>query len=186
MTSTYLMSSSSMMNRGLNFNNSNAHTYSNYGLSYFNESSASEYSDGYQSSVSPDLSSCFIKSSSHTPTTTSAHHQKEAPYYYHHHQNYQQPNTIKPSAHIGNENFTNFNDNFNSLNFYEMKTLEKYQKPTHLQNFPMKKKTLSAAQKCMLNDKQIIVAPEVMKKRRVAANARERRRMNNLNFAFDK
>jgi len=30
------------------------------------------------------------------------------------------------------------------------------------------------------------VAPQVMKKRRLAANARERRRMNNLNTAFDK
>lgn len=30
------------------------------------------------------------------------------------------------------------------------------------------------------------VAPQVMKKRRLAANARERRRMNNLNSAFDK
>jgi hypothetical protein len=38
----------------------------------------------------------------------------------------------------------------------------------------------------MSDDKNIVVAPEVMKRRRVAANARERRRMNNLNFAFDK
>lgn len=39
---------------------------------------------------------------------------------------------------------------------------------------------------CMLLSGDAIHAPEVMKRRRLAANARERRRMNSLNDAFDK
>lgn len=42
--------------------------------------------------------------------------------------------------------------------------------------------TSSASNKRQLKE----VAPQVMKKRRLAANARERRRMNNLNSAFDR
>jgi hypothetical protein len=48
--------------------------------------------------------------------------------------------------------------------------------------FPRSTSSASNGQKRPLKE----VAPQVMKKRRLAANARERRRMNNLNSAFDR
>lgn len=146
-----------------NFNRSsvenNFQNYSTYGLNYYNDSGA-EYSDEYQSSISPvaspELSSCRIKN-------FQQFHQNEFSYY----QNF--------SSH---SHQIKIEENKNFPQIQNFKSPQKLSKPH-----------LSAGIKKIIQanpEKSIIAAPEVMKKRRVAANARERKRMNNLNFAFDK
>lgn len=172
MTSTYMTTSVSY---GVTSNN-NYHNFSTYGLSYYNESS--EYSDGYQSSISPiaspDLSSCRMKNHQNfSQNGSSYYHQQQYT------QQHQQPNFNK---------FPHNNENYSKTNFYQNQNCENSQKLQNTQMLPvMRKKSLICdEQKSILLEKPLIVAPEVMKRRRVAANARERRRMNNLNFAFDR
>lgn len=160
MTSTYLTSSVNYYGGSACYGRSenNFQNFTNYGLNYYNDSGA-EYSD--QSSISPiaspELSSCRLKNN--------FQQNSDFPYNYQNYPNYQ----------IKNEE--NFNKNFNE--FQNLKSPQKLSKPQ-----------LSAGIKKIIqthpSNKPIIVAPEVMKRRRVAANARERRRMNSLNFAFDK
>jgi hypothetical protein len=146
----------------------NFQNYSTYGLNYYNDSAA-EYSDGYQSSISPvaspELSSCRIKNNFQQL------HQND----FFNYQNF-------PSQQIKNEENSRKNfQSFEERNFNEIQTFKTPQK--------LSKPQLNAGMKKMIQthpEKPIIVAPEVMKRRRVAANARERRRMNSLNFAFDK
>lgn len=161
MTSTFMTSSVNYTGcTGSNFQN-----FSTYGLSYYNDSGA-EYSDEYQSSISPvaspELSSCRIKNNFQQYPTND----------FYCYQNYS-------SQHIKNEETLKRNyQHFDKLNLHEMQNMKSPLKPQL--SIPMKKMIQNHP------NKPIIVAPEVMKKRRVAANARERRRMNNLNFAFDK
>lgn len=164
------MTSSTLNYGGFNHRvmENNFTNFSNYGLNYFNDSTSSaEYSDGYQSSISPpiespELASCRIKQN------FQQFHQND---FYCLQNNFQSHQIVKSE-----ENFKkNFHENF-----------------TEIQNFKNPQKSSSRPQVSSgikiqtHSNKPIIVAPEVMKKRRVAANARERRRMNNLNFAFDR
>lgn len=173
MTSTYMTTS---VTYGVTGNN-NYHNFSTYGLNYFNESS--EYSDGYQSSISPiaspDLSSCHVKNQQNFSQNGSSS-------YYHHHQqqySHQQQSFNK---------FTHNIENYNKNNFYENQNCGNSQKSqnTHVHLAIGEKSLICDEKKSILMEKPLIVAPEVLKRRRVAANARERRRMNNLNFAFDR
>lgn len=166
MTSTYMTSSvnygsaCSVGGTGNNFQN-----FSSYGLNYFNDSGA-EFSDGYQSSISPvaspELSSCRV-----TKNNFQQFHQNDF-YCYQNFSSHQ----IKSERNYQSYDKINFNE------IQNFKSPPKISKPQL--SVPMKKIIETHP------NKPIIAAPEVLKKRRVAANARERRRMNNLNFAFDK
>lgn len=163
MTSTYMQTSVNYGGFNRTSVENNFQNFSTFGLNYFNDSSA-EYSDGYQSSISPiaspELSSCRLKNN------FQQFPQNDFCYY----QNFSSSNQIKREE----EKFQNFNEipNFKSPQKSSLK-------PPQL-NTGIKKIIQTHS------NKPINVAPEVMKRRRVAANARERRRMNNLNFAFDK
>lgn len=172
MTSTYMMSSS--VSCGVNYNN-NLHNFSTYGLNYYNESTGSEFSDGYQSSISPDLSSCRMKNNN-----SSQFYPHESPYYP---QYSQQQNSFKAVPHK-NLN-TNFCENSHAYGNETKNATGKYQKTQNFESFLIKKNS-EDVKKAILDNKPVIIAPEVLKRRRSAANARERRRMNSLNFAFDK
>lgn len=171
MTSTY-MTNSTINYGGFNHRvmENNFQNYSNYGLNYFNDSASSaEYSDGYQSSISPpiespELSSCRIKQNFQQI------HQSD---FYCLQNNFQSHQIIK-SEEIYKKNFHE--------NFTEIENFKSPQKSSFKSHMNMGMKKLIQTH----SNKPIIVAPEVLKKRRVAANARERRRMNNLNFAFDR
>lgn len=147
----------------------NFQNYSSYGLNYYNDSGA-DYSDGYQSSISPiaspELSSCRIKNN------FQQFHQNDFPYY----QNFAPQQNIK----IEENKMKNF-QNFEKINFNQIQNFKNPQKSSKPQLSVGIKKIIQTH-----SNKPINVAPEVMKRRRVAANARERRRMNSLNFAFDK
>lgn len=159
MTSTFMTTTTSVNYGAYNRpSETNFQNFSTYGLNYYNDSGA-EYSDGYQSSISPiaspELNSCRIKNNFHQ------FNQNDFCYY---------------------QNFTT--PQIKSENFQEIQNFKSPQK--------ISKPHLSAGAKKIIEinpnnlNKPIIVAPEILKKRRVAANARERRRMNSLNFAFDK
>lgn len=166
-----------MSSSSVNYNN-NLHNFSSYGLNYYNESTGSEFSDGYQSSISPDLNSCRMKNNG------SQFYPHESSFY----PQYTQPQNSFKAVPQKNLN-TNFCDNrhaYENLKFNEnSKNAVKYQKSQNFESFLIKK-NLEDEKKAILDNKPVIIAPEVMKRRRTAANARERRRMNSLNFAFDK
>lgn len=159
---------------GVNYNN-NLHNFSTYGLNYYNESTGSEFSDGYQSSISPDLGSCRMKNNS---SQFYPHESLHYPQYS------QQQNSFKTVPHKNlNTNFCDNNHAYQNLN--EAKNAGKYQKSQNFESFLMKKSS-EDVKKSILDTRPVMIAPEVLKRRRTAANARERRRMNSLNFAFDK
>lgn len=182
MTSTYMMSSSS----NIYYNNSNNNSYSNnsfnnfnnftnYGLNYYNESTGSEFSDGYQSSISPDLSI--------TTATTSCQVKNQ----YYQHEFYPQYSHQQLQHPVQNIKFTkkeNFSCNYENLKF-NGKTATNLNQNLK-KNCGVKKLILDTSNTTISNKSVTTVAPEILKRRRTAANARERRRMNSLNFAFDK
>lgn len=157
MTSVYPQSAHNSMS----YNHNNFQTISHYGLNYY-DSSISDYSDGYQSSVSPDLNFTNFKPHHHHQ-----HHQNQQNFYQNNHKEfgfYQQQLPLK--------NQNNFKEDLNVRRNLKIATNE------CLKDDDLEKK--------IIGQKSLVIAPEVLKRRRVAANARERRRMNNLNFAFDR
>ncbi|KAG5675269.1 hypothetical protein PVAND_005183 [Polypedilum vanderplanki] len=153
MTSVYPQTAHNSMN----YNHNNFQTISHYGLNYY-DSSISDFSDGYQSSVSPDLN--FTNFKNH-------HHQQQQQHFYQNHHK--------------------------EFGFYQQEFTSKNQ--NNLKEDLSVRRNLKVATNCMKDDdlekkivgqKSLVIAPEILKRRRVAANARERRRMNNLNFAFDR
>lgn len=184
-TSTYMMMSSSISG-GVNYNNSNnhLHNFSTYGLNYYNESTGSEFSDGYQSSISPDLSSCQMKGSQfyHNDFQHSHHHPSH---------NIQNSSIKFQHKNVTSNGYCDLNM-YGSVKFSEIKNFsEKIQTHHHQQYIHQKKKSphcneVHMTKKSNVHTKPPTIAPEILKRRRSAANARERRRMNSLNFAFDK
>jgi hypothetical protein len=183
MTSVYPQSGSSMMS--YSHTSSNFQAISHYGLSYY-DSSISDYSDGYQSSVSPDLHF------SHHSTTTFKHQHIHQQHQHHHHQQQQQQNC-----------YQNDHDRVyasKEFGFYQPQPSLKSSSITCKDDLSTKRNlkiitnctkesSIDLEQRINDHDDQkspLAIAPEIMKRRRTAANARERRRMNNLNYAFDK
>lgn len=154
-------------------NYNNFHGYSGYGLNYFNDS-ASEYSDEYQNSLSP------ISLPEHQSQYTAAathyngfYNQTLSKNYQNDHTFYQQPYTPSKNLPVNIEKFSSCRE--------EQRTEMKFPKVqekliNRCENFDKKG----------IEQKSLPASPEILKRRRVAANARERRRMNNLNFAFDR
>lgn len=187
-----------------------ATTMSTYGINYFNDAySSGEYSDGYQSSISPVAS----PSSGH---------------YNYGHDNYGYAAAVSPKKNHNYQTNCSFYQQ-NSVNFistscsyktpanqidyaqnsYKLNVhIKPYTKATEfaaikapaapeklskvsrfVQQFNQQHEDLSKrllAEKDLQATNSSTQPPEILKKRRVAANARERRRMNNLNFAFDR
>jgi len=157
MTSVFMTSSIN----SVNYNN--FHGYSNYGLNYFNDS-ASEFSDGYQNSASP-ISSPEYNVQCHMNIQYNGYYEQNLTK----NQNltfYQQPNPINKIEEC--QKFSNcIVDNTVKDHHKIISRCESFEKKSG-------------------EEKSVNVAPEILKRRRVAANARERKRMNSLNYAFDR
>lgn len=184
-------------------------TMSTYGINYFNDAcSSGDFSDGYQSSISPITSPalgtnnynnydgsaatflpkkthsyqndcCFYSQTASNLTETSYSFKKSS-----NQVDYESPNTsyrlnvqIKP--------YTKTNDSqIISKALAPEKQLEKvnrFVRQFNLRHENSDEKLIEKQESQEPNQ-----PPEILKKRRFQANARERRRMNNLNFAFDR
>lgn len=185
-----------------------ATTMSTYGINYFNDAySSGEYSDGYQSSISPvgspPLGNYNYNTQNYGSTGTQIRnyaHQNDCSYY-------QQAAININSTSCSLKTIPNQVDYLQ--NTYKVNVQDKpYSRSTELQamtkapvpktvakvnrfveQFNQKHENLSKQLLEQIDNQTSSLAappPEVVKKRRVAANARERRRMNNLNFAFDR
>lgn len=187
-------------------------TMSTYGINYFNDAcSSGECSDGYQSSISPIASPAlghynynpeFYGSASSYSPKKSYNYQNDCSYY-------PQTATNFNATSCSLKNTSNQVD-YAQTSAYKLNVqIKPYTKITDsqiidkasapqkqlakvnrfVQQFNQRHESLS---KKLMEDQEIKAAcltappPEILKKRRVAANARERRRMNNLNFAFDR
>ena len=146
-------------------NYNNFHGYSNYGLNYFNDS-ASEFSDEYQNSTSPVSSPQY---------NVQCHMNIQ-------YNNYYEQNMTK-------------NPQQNNLTYYQQPSpidkIVECQKFSNCRQDTIKDhqniiSRCESIEKSSGEEKSTVVVPEVLKRRRVAANARERKRMNNLNYAFDR
>ncbi|CRK93439.1 CLUMA_CG006975, isoform A [Clunio marinus] len=207
MTSTFMTIQQSMHSMS-----TSATTMSTYGINYFNESSSSgEFSDGYQSSISPVASpnsgyySYQPESFEYAPSYSSKksfNYQNDCSYYQQMTSNFSasscsfknMPNQVDCSqnSYKLNVQIKPFIKTTESTNICKPSAPQKLLKINRfVQQFNQQHETLS---KKFIEEKDNQVAnlstppppPEILKKRRVAANARERRRMNNLNFAFDR
>lgn len=187
-----------------------ATTMSTYGINYFNDAySSGECSDGYQSSISP-VTSPALGLYNYNPvnqgyTSTFSpkkgyNYQNDCSYYQQTAANY----TATSCSFESTPNQVDYSQSSYKLNVQ----IKPYTKTTELlaeikppapvklakvsrfvQQFNQQHETLSKQlleQKEVSDENLINPPPEILKKRRVAANARERRRMNNLNFAFDR
>lgn len=190
-----------------------ATTMSTYGINYFNDTcSSGECSDGYQSSISPVSSPALghYNYSVENYGYTSSYSPKKGYNYQNDCSYYQQTASNFTSTSCSYKN-TNQVDCAQNSSYKLNVQIKPYTKTTEsqiigkptapekqlvkvnrfVQHFNQQHEDLS---KRLLEQKEIeasslsLVAPppEILKKRRVAANARERRRMNNLNFAFDR
>lgn len=185
-----------------------ATTMSTYGINYFNDAySSGDCSDGYQSSISP-VASPPLGHYSYNPENYGSTSSTKKSYTY---QNdcsyYQQASTDFTSTSCSLKSTTNQVDY--SQNSYKLNVqIKPYSRSTEPQaNInPLAPKKLAKVNRFVEQfnqqhenlSKQLMEQsdtqalnlpappPEILKKRRVAANARERRRMNNLNFAFDR
>lgn len=202
MTSTYMTMHHS---HGMS---TSATTMSSYGINYFNDAySSSDCSDGYQSSISPVASPSLghynYLPDNYGPTCSprkNYNYQSDCSYY-------QQTATNFTSTSCSIRSTTNQVDY--SQNSYKLNVqIKPYSKAIEAQacEGPTAPKKLTKVSRFVEKfnqqhenlSKEIMVRndiqasnlaappPEILKKRRVAANARERRRMNNLNFAFDR
>jgi hypothetical protein len=161
MTSVYMPTSSINSTSYNNF-----HGYSNYGLNYFNDA-VSDFSDEYQHSLSPVSS----------PDHLNAQYQVNLPYNGFYNQvtsnNFYQQSNFNKIHQAQPEDFRKFSD---------CKQQEEIKFPKDLLKF----NRCETFEKKSIDQKSVSVAPEILKRRRVAANARERKRMNSLNYAFDR
>ena len=157
MTSVFMTSSIN----SANYNN--FHGYSNYGLNYFNDS-ASEFSDEYQNSSSP-ISSPKYNVQCHMNIQYNGYYEQV------------------PTKNLQN-NFT-FYQQSNPNNIEECKKFSNCRENTVQDHHKIISRCESLEKKSG-EEKSVAIAPEILKRRRTAANARERKRMNNLNYAFDR
>lgn len=209
MTSTFMT-----MHHSVHSMSTSATTMSTYGINYFNDAySSGECSDGYQSSISPVASPSLGHhynynpeasgyAASYSPKKNYSSYENECSYYQQTATNFTSTSCSFKSA----PNQVDYSQNSYKLNVeikpysknLEPQTNIKAPAPTKLskvnrfvQQFNQQHENLSK-QLMEHQDQQLIESglvappPEILKKRRVAANARERRRMNNLNFAFDR
>lgn len=187
MTSTYLT-----LNRSHQADY-HATTLSTYGLNYFNDNcSTSDYSDGYQSSISPvaSPSSQYFAEQQHYNAN---YHQNNQ--YYQQPNDYYTPNSYKLDVQIKPYPVVVKSETESSpvpvkipphhlkVNRFAQQFNEQHENLT--KQF-LEHKNSSTTEEAAETVAVVAPAPEILKKRRVAANARERRRMNNLNFAFDR
>jgi hypothetical protein len=162
----------------VNYNN-NFHNFTNYGFNYYNDSYTSDLSEGYQSSISPGLNSCANQNGPDrdlNECSVRSLNQDDCVYY---------------QSHLNrqdcNMNFVENRKPWVKLERILQKTDSKWENDQKSQKVLKNLSHEKMIENKLENlQKTIIVAPEVLKKRRTAANARERRRMNNLNFAFDR
>lgn len=186
MTSTYLT---------LNHHNDyHATTLSTYGLNYFNDNcSTSDCSDGYQSSISPVASPSQNFFAEQQAYTNSMNYQNSS--YYPNQTDYYTPNSykldvqIKPYQVVKTEPSASAPPKLppphqHKVNRFAQQFNQQHQSLT--KQFLEHKQTSAPAASTPSELPTVAPAPEILKRRRVAANARERRRMNNLNFAFDR
>jgi len=184
----------------------NTTTMSTYGLNYFNDAcSTSDYSDGYQSSISPVASpSIGSQNNYYVENNNYSHNSYSPPKKYYDFQN--EPQTYYPKPQPSSTVMSNYQvdcmPNSYKLNVQiqplsAAKSCEISTPPQKLakvnrfaQQFSDQHESLTKRfleqKTCDPTEVIVAPAPEILKRRRVAANARERRRMNNLNFAFDR
>lgn len=188
-----------------------ATTMSTYGINYFNDAySSGECSDGYQSSISPVASpalnhyNCNLDNQAYTSSFSpkkNYNYQNDCSYYQQTAANY----TATSCSFKSTQNQDDYAQSSYKLNVQ----IKPYTKTSELlaeikpppapvklgkvsrfvHQFNQQHETLSRQlleQKEVSDESLTNPPPEILKKRRVAANARERRRMNNLNFAFDR
>jgi hypothetical protein len=178
-------------------------TMSTYGLSYFNDvCSSGECSDGYQSSISPvnspslghynysQAAQSYGYSSPFSPKKT-YNYQNDGPFYPQSSANFS--STFRNESHEVDYSQSCLKVNVQIKSFSHSVSDLKPAAPVRLskvnrfvQQFNQQHETLN--KKLMEHREPSVPSPppEILKKRRVAANARERRRMNSLNFAFDR
>lgn len=205
MTSTFMTMHHSI-------HSTSATTMSTYGINYFNDTcSSGECSDGYQSSISP-VASPALGHYNYNPENygyAPAYSPKKG-YNYQNDCSYYQQTASNITATSCSFKSTPNQVDYEQNSTYKLNVqIKPYTKTTEsqiisspsapqkqlvkvnrfVQQFNQQHEDLS---KRLMEQNEIdassLVAPppEILKKRRVAANARERRRMNNLNFAFDR
>jgi hypothetical protein len=208
MTSTFMT-----MHHSIHSMSTSATTMSTYGINYFNDTcSSGECSDGYQSSISPVASPALghynynPENYGYAPTyppKKGYNYQNDCSYY-------QQTASNFTSTTCSFKNTPNQVDCSQNSSYKLNVQIKPYTKTTEsqimnkpsapekqlvkvnrfVQQFNQQHEDLSKRlmeQKDIEIDASLVAPPpEILKKRRVAANARERRRMNNLNFAFDR
>lgn len=207
MSSTFMTMHHSVHNMS-----TSATTMSTYGINYFNDAySSGECSDGYQSSISPVASPSLghynynPDNYGYAPTYSpkkNINYQNDCSFY--------QQNTSSFTSTSCSFKATPPQDDYLQNSYKLNVQIKPYSKvaepqaeikppaPTKLSKvnrfvhqFNQQHESLS---KKLMEQQDIDASslaeasppPEILKKRRVAANARERRRMNNLNFAFDR
>ena len=203
MTSTFMT-----MHHSHNIHNmsTSATTMSTYGINYFNDAySSGDCSDGYQSSISP-VASPSIGNYNYNPENYGSTCSPKKNYSYQNDCEYYQQTatnfTSTSCSFKSTPNQVDYSQNSYKLNV-QIKPYNKNSEPQANIKPPAPKKLMRVnrfveqfnqqheslnKQLMVQNDIEALAAPppEIVKKRRVAANARERRRMNNLNFAFDR
>lgn len=181
-----------MYNMTANYHNNSGNVVSSqYGLNYYNEawSTSSECSDYRSNSGSPTINPKTVENIGYSEPCYYNQTTPVKPYNPWNYPYYNQPY----------ENTQNYSYDPPKVNYPQESNPPKIQNENLNSNFPKKSNKFQQAAEKRLNFNAITnrlnqhrslsnipVAPEVMKKRRVAANARERKRMNSLNDAFDK
>lgn len=173
---------------------------STYGIKYFNDNySSGDCSDGYQSSISPAASPAlgpFKHDTVYGNDTFASSYSPKANYSYQNTSNY----TSSSCSYRTHSNEINYSESSYKVNvqikpFRNTNVLDAIQKTVEpvklakvnrfVEQFNQQRQNIME-QKDLQTSPEQNPPPEILKKRRVAANARERRRMNNLNFAFDR
>jgi len=193
------MTSTTFMTLNTYSTQTSATTMSTFGINYFDTCSSSECSDGYQSSISPPIVSPafgqFIEKHSISYNEGYNYYKNQHSNYQPDYSFYQPPSNINTSSSYIKDTKTILTNDYTQLaqakpyiNSPKESTLKVAKTNRFLQQFNQQHESLckKVEQELQSNEQIPNAAPEVLKKRRVAANARERRRMNNLNFAFDR
>lgn len=208
--------SSTFMPINYNYNNYKMATtattmMSTYGLNYFNDSSSSsECSDGYQSSISPINSPALAPfnyiAENYNYNSNGVSNVRNVPYSPSRleQQNYQNDCCYYPqTANLNSYEFkesphlkdcskiksciaTGSNKISKSLTAHKVARTNRFVEQFKQKHESLNQKIMDRQSPSISAASNSFAPPEILKKRRVAANARERRRMNNLNFAFDR
>lgn len=181
-------------------NDYHATTLSTYGLNYFNDTcSTSDCSDGYQSSISPVTSPPENYFSNEQQNYSNSLNYQTNQYYQQNQNDFYTPPSsykldvqIKPYQVVKTEPVASappkLPSNQPKVNRFAQQFNQQHQNLTKqfLEQSTASSSSSSLTSVASTEAPIVAPAPEILKRRRVAANARERRRMNNLNFAFDR